>query len=215
MIHQTKAQSDKPRLRDWMKEGKIRFNLTFVSAQVPSDARIDELKEWCERFQKAGLTPEFEGNYTGNLSFRSKEGFVITASGLKSKQNLSNDCFVHVKSYDRQGNTVYAEGRKQPSSESVMHYLIYETRREVNAVFHGHNKAIIMNAEKLGFPVTEREHEPGTIALAEEALKALDNKNLVVLKNHGFVSVGDTMEEAGELALATLKRSKELTNFRG
>lgn len=197
-----------------MKEGKIRFNISFVSDQIPSDTRIEELKEWCRRFQKNGLTPEFEGNYTGNLSFRSMEGLVITASGLKSKQNLSNDCFVYVKNYDEQSNTVYVEGSRQPSSEAVMHHLIYKTRKEVNAVFHGHNKAIIMNTEKLGFPVTEREYEPGTIELAKEVLKVLGDKNLIVLKNHGFVSLGRTMKEAGELALATLKRSKELANFK-
>jgi len=197
-----------------MKEGKIRFNIVFVSDQVRSDAKIDELKEWCERFQKGGLTPEFEGNYTGNLSFRSREGFVITASGLKSKENLSSDCFVYVKSYDEQSNTVYVEGRKKPSSEAVMHYLIYKAHKEVNAVFHGHNDAIIINAEKLGFPVTEKEHEPGTIALAEEALKVLGDNKLIVLKSHGFISLGKTMKEAGELALATLKRSKT-ANFKG
>jgi ribulose-5-phosphate 4-epimerase/fuculose-1-phosphate aldolase len=198
-----------------MKEGKIRFNVIFVSDEIPRDPRIDDLKDWCERFQKGGLTPEFEGNYTGNLSFRCREGFVITASGLKSKQNLSKDCFVYVKNYDEHSNTVYVEGRRQPSSEAVMHYLIYRRRKEVNAVFHGHNKAIVMNAEKLGLPVTEREHEPGTIELAKEALKSLGNKNLVVLKNHGFVSVGRTMEEAGELALDALKRGKELAKIRG
>ena len=197
-----------------MKEGKIRFNIIFVSDEVPSDARI-ELKEWSERFQRNGLTPEIEGNYTGNLSFRSREGFVITASGLKSKENLSNDCFVYVKNYDEQSNTVYIEGSRQPSSEAVMHFLIYKTRKEVNAIFHGHNDAIIMNAEKLGFPVTEKEHEPGTIELAKEVLKVLGDKKLIVLKNHGFVSLGRTMKEAGELALATLKRSKELANFNG
>jgi ribulose-5-phosphate 4-epimerase/fuculose-1-phosphate aldolase len=196
-----------------MKEGKIRFNISFVSDEVPSGARVDELKEWCERFQRNGLTPEFEGNYTGNLSFRCMEGFVITASGLKSKQNLGNDCFVYVKNYDEHSNTVYVEGRRQPSSEAVMHYLLYKTRKEVNAVFHGHSDAIMMNAEKLGFPVTKKEYESGTLALAKEALKALENKNLVVLRNHGFVSVGRTMKEAGELALATLKRSKEGANF--
>ena len=197
-----------------MREGKIRFNISFVSAEVPSDSKIDELKEWSERFQRNGLTPEFEGNYTGNLSFRFREGLVITASGLKSKQNLSNDCFVYVKNYDEQSNTVYVEGSRQPSSEAVMHYLIYKTRKEVNAVFHGHNDAIIMNAEEMKFPVTEKEHEPGTIELAKEALKVLGDKNLIVLKNHGFVSLGRTMKEAGELALATLKRSKELANFK-
>jgi len=192
-----------------MKEGKIRFNISFVSDEVPRNAKIEELKEWSEKFQKNGLTPEIEGNYTGNLSFRSKAGFVITASGLKSKENLGNDCFVYVKNYDEQNNTVYVEGSRQPSSEAVMHYLIYKIRKEVNAIFHGHNDAIIMNAEKLGFPVTEKEHEPGTIELAKEALKVLGNKKLIVLKNHGFVSLGRTMKEAGELALATLTQSKE------
>ena len=197
-----------------MKEGKIRFNSIFVSEEVPSDARIDELKEWSERFQRKGLTPEIEGNYTGNLSFRSKEGFVITGSGLKSKENLSNDCFVYVKNYDEQSNTVYIEGSRQPSSEAVMHFLIYKTRKEINAIFHGHNDTIIMNTEEMKFPVTEREYEPGTIELAKEVLKILGDKNLIVLKNHGFVSLGRTMKEAGELALATLKRSKELANFK-
>jgi ribulose-5-phosphate 4-epimerase/fuculose-1-phosphate aldolase len=197
-----------------MKEGKIRFNITFVSDQFPRDHRIDELKKWCEIFQKSGLTPEFEGNYTGNLSFRCEDGFVITASGLKSKQNLSNDCFVYVKNYDEQSNTVYVKGKRKPSSEAVMHHLIYKTHKEMNAVFHGHNDAIVMNAEKLGLTVTKKEYESGTAALAKEALKALGDNKLVVLKNHGFVSVGNTLKEAGDLALATLKRGKEAADFK-
>jgi ribulose-5-phosphate 4-epimerase/fuculose-1-phosphate aldolase len=192
-----------------MKEGKIRFNSIFVSDQAPRDPRIEELKEWCERFQKNELTPEVQGNYTGNLSFRSGEGFVITASGLKSKENLTNDCFVYVKKYEEQSNTFYVEGRKQPSSETVMHYLIYKNHEEVNAVFHGHDDTIVANADKLGLPVTKKEYESGTIELAKEVLKLLGDKNLIALRNHGFVSLGGTMKEAGELALATLKRSKE------
>ena len=197
-----------------MNEGRIRFVVSFISNQVPRDSRIEELKEWSRIFQRNGLTPEFEGKNTGNLSFSSNEGFIITASGLKNKQNLNSDCFVYVKTYDKQRNIVYVEGKKRPSSEVVMHYLIYKTHKEVNAVFHGHSRAILMNAEKLGFPVTERKYEPGTRELAKEALKALENKNLVVLKIHGFVSVGNTMREAGELALSTLRRSKEAANLK-
>lgn len=191
-----------------MKEGKIGFNTIFVSDEIPSDAKIEELKDWCERFQKNGLTPEIEGNYTGNLSFRSEEGFIITASGLKSKENLSKDCFVYVKNYDEQSNTVYVEGKRHPSSEAVMHFLIYQTREEVNAIFHGHNDAIIKSAEKLKLSVTEEEYEAGSIKLAKEVLGALGDSNLIVIKNHGFISLGKTMKEAGDLALATLRRSK-------
>jgi len=191
-----------------MKEGKIRFNTVFFSDKVPSDAKIVELKEWCGKFQKNELTPEVEGNYTGNLSFRSKEGFIITESGLKSKENLTDDCFVYVKGYEEKINTFYVEGQKQPSSESIMHHLIYMNNKEVNAVFHGHNDIIVTNADKLNLPVTKKEYESGTIELAKEVLKVLGDTKIIVLKNHGFVSLGTTMKEAGELALTTLKRSK-------
>jgi L-fuculose-phosphate aldolase len=192
-----------------LKKEKIRFNITVVSYEIPTNAKIEELKEWCERFQNNGLTPEIEGNYTGNLSFRTEDGFIITASGLKDKENLSNDCFVNVKSYDKQSNTVYFEGKRQPSSEAVMHFLIYKTRKEVNAIFHGHNDGIIANSEKLKLPITAKEQESGSRKLANEVLRALGNNNLVVMKNHGFISLGKTMEEAGKQALATLKLSKD------
>ncbi len=192
-----------------MKEGKIRFNITFVSNEIPSDTKIEELKEWCESFQKNELTPEIKGNYTGNLSFKSEEGFIITASGLKSKENLGNDCFVHVKSYDEMSNTVIVEGKRQPSSEAVMHFLIYQTRKEINAIFHGHNDTIIANAKELKLPITEEEHEAGSIELAKEVLRTLGDNNLIVIKNHGFISLGKTMKEAGKQALATLRRSKD------
>jgi L-fuculose-phosphate aldolase len=191
-----------------MKEGKIRFNTVFVSDRIPRDAKIVELKKWSETFQKSGLTPEVQGNFTGNLSFRSKEGFVITASGLKDKQDLADVCFVYVKAYDEGGNTFFVEGQTTPSSESIMHHLIYEKCGDVNAVFHGHNDLIVAYAKELGLPVTEKEYESGTIELAKEVLKVLGDRKLIVLRNHGFVSLGNTMKEAGERALATLNEAK-------
>jgi L-fuculose-phosphate aldolase len=190
-----------------MKEGIIQFNTVFVSEKIPKNPLLVELKEWSSKFQKNYLTPVVEGNYTGNLSFRSKEGFVITASGLKDKENLRDDSFVYVKHYEEQNNTFYVEGTKAPSSESVMHYLIYKHNKDVNAVFHGHNKLIVSNAEKLGLAVTEKEYESGTKSLAKEVLKVPDAK-MIVLRNHGFVALGATIKEAGERALATLNEAK-------
>ena len=191
-----------------MKEGKIRFNTVFVSDKIPHDTKLVELKKWSKTFQERGLTPEVQGNFTGNLSFRSKEGFVITASGLKDKQDLEDVCFVYVKAYDEESNTFFVEGQTKPSSESIMHHLIYKACNNVNAVFHGHNDTIIAHAEEWGLPVTEKEYESGTVELAREVLKVLDDNKLIVLRNHGFVSLGNTMKEAGELALATLNQAK-------
>ena len=191
-----------------MKEGKIRFKTVFLSDRIHFNAKINELKKWTKIFQKQGLTPEINGNYTGNLSFRFKKGFVITASGLKNKENLIDDSFVYIKNYDEKSNTFFLEGKMNPSSESVMHYLIYKNCNEINAIFHGHHDSILIRAEKLELPVTEKEYLPGTLNLAKEVVKILNKSKLIVLKNHGFVCLGSTMEEAGELALATLNRSK-------
>jgi len=193
-----------------MKEGKkIRFNTVFVSDRIPNDNKLGELKKWSKTFQESGLTPEVQGNFTGNLSFRSKDGFVITASGLKDKEDLEDICFVYVKAYDEQGNTFFVEGQTKPSSESIMHHLIYKACGDVKAVFHGHNDTIIAHAEELKLPVTEKEYESGTVELAKEVLKVLGDHKMIVLRNHGFVSLGNTMKEAGELALATLNQSKK------
>lgn len=192
-----------------MKEGKIRFYSIFISDQPPIDTRIDKLKKWCAEFQKNDLTPIIEGNFTGNLSFRSRKGFVITASGLKSKENLNSESFVYVKDYCKNINTFYIEGKKIPSSESIMHHLIYKYCEGINSIFHGHNDLIVANSKKMGLNITKTEYEPGTIELAKEVLGVLGSKKVVVLKNHGFISVGKTMNEAGELALSILKRSKE------
>jgi ribulose-5-phosphate 4-epimerase/fuculose-1-phosphate aldolase len=192
-----------------MKEGKIRFNTVFVSDRIPSVSKLGELKKWSKIFQESGLTPEVQGNFTGNLSLRSKDGFVITASGLKDKEDLEDVCFVYVKAYDEQYNTFFVEGQTKPSSESIMHHLIYKTCGDVNAVFHGHNDSIIAHAEELRLPVTEKEYESGTLELAKEVLKILGDHKLIVLRNHGFVSLGNTMKDAGELALATLNQSKK------
>ncbi len=192
-----------------MKEGKVRFQTVFASDEAPSVPKMVELKAWSGQFEKYGLTPEVEGNYTGNLSFRLKGGFVITASGLKNKENLTDDCFVYVKSYNAKTNTFVVEGKRKPSSESIMHHLIYENCEGINAVFHGHNDQIVADAEKLQLPVTKLEYKSGTIELAKELLKVITDNKMVVLKNHGFVALGNTMKEAGELVLATLKESKK------
>jgi L-fuculose-phosphate aldolase len=200
---------DSPMFNDRIKEGKIRFNTVFLSDKIPRETKIVQLKKWSKIFQKSGLTPEIQGNYTGNLSFRSKKGFVITVSGLRNKENLTDDCFVYVKSYSKKSNTFFVEGKNRPSSESIMHYLIYDKSKNINAVFHGHNEIIITNASKLNLPTTEKDYESGTIELAKEVLKVLENNKIIVLKNHGFVSVGTTMKEAGEKTLFTLTKAKQ------
>jgi L-fuculose-phosphate aldolase len=190
---------------------RVKFKTIFLSDEAPNDKGIEELKYWCNQFHKNNLTLPIGGAATGNLSFRTDDGFIITATTLKTKENLSNDCFVRVINYDIHKNTFYVEGVREPSSESIMHFLVYNTRNDINAIFHGHSKAISDNAKKLGLVITKNEKPPGTIELANEVLNVLDENSIIIIKNGGFVSFGRTMKEAGELAIKTHKKALRMS----
>jgi len=190
-------------------EKRVKFKTVFISDEVPDEKEVEQLKYWCNQFHKNNLTLPLDGVSTGNLSCRLEDEFIITGSMLKTKENLSNEYFVRISSYDVHKNTFYVEGKMEPSCESIMHNLIYNTNSEINAIFHGHSKLIMNNAEKLKLPVTENEEPPGTIELANEVLDTLENNNIIVIKNGGFVTLGRTMKEAGELALSTLKKAQK------
>lgn len=186
----------------------VKFRTKFLRKEPPEDERIAELAEWCRVFHLHGLAPVVDGKSMGNLSFRLAEGsneFIITASGLGPKDSLTPECFVKVVECDMNSRTVYVHGVKEPSSESILHYRIYSLRQDVYAVFHGHNEAITRHAKELGIPET-REWKPyGSLELVKSVEEVLNGKNFLVMKNHGFISIGTSMEEAGNLALEKKK----------
>ena len=180
----------------------VKFEVVFISSSPPEDERIAELKEWCLTFHKLGLSPAYNGS-CGNLSFRRNNSFIITPSGVNFGK-IREDDFVEVKKCDLAKKIVYVIGKNKPSSESMLHYAIYEKRSEINAIFHGHSREILEHGEELGV-VTAREVPYGSVELLEEVLKILGKNNFIILKNHGFLSLGRSMEEAGEIALEKLR----------
>jgi len=186
-----------------MDEKRVKFKTIFISDEIPDEKEIEELKQWCNQFHKNNLILPINNASTGNLSFRSDDGFIITATTLETKENLNNDSFVRAINYDVYKNTFYVEGKKEPSSESIMHFLVYNSRDDINAIFHGHSKPISNNAEKLGLTTTKNEVPPGTIELANEVLDVIEENKIIVIKNAGFVSFGRTIKEAGDLAIKT------------
>ena len=183
-----------------------KFKTNFISEDIPDDKGIEDLKNWCNQFLKKKLiTPS--NNLLG-LSFRTDEDFVIT--GNKLKDGLSNNSFVSVLNYDVYKNSLFVEGILEPSPEAVMHYLIYNTRFEVNAIFCGNGDSIIKHAKELKLVETSEEIPSGTVELANEVLDVLGNNNFIVIKNYGFLSLGKTMKESGELALKIHQKASSL-----
>jgi ribulose-5-phosphate 4-epimerase/fuculose-1-phosphate aldolase len=186
------------------KHGGVKFDTKFIGRAVPDDPRLEELKFWCGEFHRRNFAPPYGEFSQGNLSFRLKKGenaFIITGSQVGWKNRLTDDRFVTVRSCDLVKGIVYAEGVIDPSSESMMHFAIYERRSDLQAVFHGHSREVLSCHEKLAIRETREKRPYGSLELVESVLEILNQESFVVLKKHGFISMGGTMTEAGELAI--------------
>lgn len=183
---------------------RVSFTTVFTDTLPPIDPAIEELKGWCRRFHEQGLTPPYEGSSLGNLSFRTEKGnnaFIITASQLGLKDNPTEDAFVRVHTCDYDRGIVHASGTREPSSESMLHFEIYKARKDIGAIFHGHCAPILERAEEMVLPITRKEEPFGSVALVRRVLEILDEHTFVVMRNHGFLALGEDMESAGRLAL--------------
>jgi L-fuculose-phosphate aldolase len=103
------------------------------------------------------------------------------------------------------------EGNLPPSVETMMHICIYRARKNIKAVIHTHSafaSAIAVAGLDIA-PILEDQVTfiGGEIKLAKHAIAAsqelvenviaaLENRNAVLLPNHGAVGIGKTMREA-------------------
>ncbi len=191
-----------------------KFKTKYLEKRAPHDARLDTLKRWCAVFHESGLAPSYGAGSHGNLSFRLKRhsrSFIITASAIRLKNRITRRSFFKVTDTDTEKNQVTGVGVRQPSSESFMHACIYKKRRDVNAIFHGHCSEILQKARELKLPVSRREEPYGTPAMARSIASLVGRHSFVIMKNHGFVSCGRDMAEAGLRALAMLLAAKDLS----
>ncbi len=177
----------------------VKFKTIFENRCVVDNSGLIELSGWCKEFCKMGFTPKYNG-CAGNLSFRTRNGFIITSS-MADFYNLSVEDFCEVLAVDLDAKAVYVNGVKVPSSETIMHSEIYKKRKDINAVFHGHSEDILKYGNRIGIVSTSEEKEAGSIELMREVVKVLDNNNFIIIKNHGFLSLGDSMASAGNLAI--------------
>lgn len=181
-----------------------KFSTVFVSNSFAVPDELKTLKKWCAVFEEKGLAPSHSAGTFGNLSFRLKgtDEFIITASCVGFKDKLRDEDFVHVKDVDLEKRRIRAAGSREPSSESMLHSEIYRTRKDVNAVFHGHSKEILEDCSDL---ITTKKAEPyGSIELVKSVKDVLGNNNFIIMKGHGFISMGAAMDIAGNYALHVL-----------
>lgn len=144
----------------------------------------------------------------GNISYRDGESGLVylTPSGMDYTVITESDVVV----CDLEGAIV--EGRRKPTIETSLHLAIYRERPEVNAIVHTHplystvfscmgeDIPLLIDeaAQALGDVCRTAEYGlPGSPELAENCVRALGkDANACLLKSHGAVCVGATMDAA-------------------
>lgn len=137
------------------------------------------------------------------MSYRvGKDGFIVTKTGMIPEKTFEPSDFSYVELLDHRREEVRYKGKFQPSSECVLHERLYRNYDSVKAILHGHSSLMIEEAASLSIPVTSKFYDYGTPELADSAvdLFSLENK-IIILKDHGFVAGGESIEEAGRLVL--------------
>lgn len=174
-----------------------------------------------KRAQKDGLCK----HKSGNFSAKDPESgcVVITPTGVDRDQLKPDDMIV----MDMNANIVENRGGLKPTSEALMHLMIYKQRPEVKAVVHTHsvyattfavlNKpipAIVYEVAHIGvkkarIPVAPY-GRPGTVELAESVIESCREADCFLLEKHGAVAVDERNIYEAFLKAAYIEELAEL-----
>jgi L-fuculose-phosphate aldolase len=141
---------------------------------------------------------------SGNVSVRTDDGFLITASGIPYAAMKPQ----HVVAMDLDGGYV---GAFLPSTEWRMHLDIYRSRPEAGAIVHTHSiYATALACLRREVPAfhymigvcggpslrVSGYAEFGTQALSDTMLEALAGRSACLLANHGQIAFGPDLDKA-------------------
>ena len=154
----------------------------------------------CLRMNEEGIN---QGT-SGNVSVRTPEGFLITASGIPYGRMKPE----HVVEMDLDGGYI---GEYLPSTEWRMHLDIFKHRPEAGAIVHTHSTyATALACLRKDIPPfhymigiaggtdirCSGYAEFGTPELSAVMLKALKDRSACLLGNHGQIAFGPDLEKA-------------------
>lgn len=147
----------------------------------------------------------FTPGTSGNISSRYKDGMLITTSG-SANGFLAKSDIVYT---DFNGKSL--EKNKKPSSEKFLHIEIYKVRSDINHIIHVHSPYLCgfaaagkdleepVMAENVfyfgGIPLAEYAM-PSSMDLVYNTVKFFNDKDAVLMANHGFIVGAKTMKEA-------------------
>ena len=204
----------------------IQFNPVQVSDNITENT--SDLAGVCNELAAMDLLSTYSGTSiigsNGNVSKRNGTGVTITATQLPSKENLEPADFVTIEKCTHV--EAYYHGSRLPSSECLMHWHLYESFPETQAIIHVHESNELLYSDfgqkrwdELKIAETARSAEGSTIEVGYTAAETFTEGFLyVVLKHHrpewdlqrtGAVILGNSLEEAYKRTITIHKALKK------
>lgn len=176
-------------------------------------------RELVVEYGKKLITSGLTTGTGGNISILDSDSgyYCISPSGIDYFKTTIDDIVV----MDLDGNIV--EGDRKPSSEYEMHRYIYLNFPEAKSVVHCHSTfATVLSTVREDLPASNYIIADGggkdikcadyatfgTVDIAKEAVKAMENRRGCLLANHGQITYGTKVETAFSLALTIEQLSK-------
>jgi len=173
-----------------------------------ADQRLESLdRELLERILACGRQMLRDGlvlGTAGNISIRVPSGVVITPSSVPYDEIAIEDlCLL-----DLEGEQVGGRGR--PSSETPMHLSVYR-ETDAAAIVHAHSpmavsvSTVVDELPAIHYAIAQFGGEDvrvatyerfGSDALASATLAALAGRSAALLRNHGTIAYGPSLEQA-------------------
>ena len=178
----------------------VKFDTVCLDNKLP-----DVCKKYIPFFKKSGnllLKHNMTPANAGNISIKYEKGFLITSSGC-NLGCIEDDEVVFVEDYSIDDKMVTYRGSYPPSSESFLHGLLYAEKKDVLSIVHAHDR-ITTSMDLTGIICeTEREEPYGTVELARFCIKTFGKgkRNIIVLKNHGYVAVGLSLNKTTAIVI--------------
>jgi len=170
---------------------------------------INERKEII-KYGKMLIEKKLTTGTGGNISIynRLEKLVAISPSGIDYFETKVEDVVI----IDLNGNIV--EGDKKPSSELMLHLILYNNREDISAVVHTHSifatcvSCLNKNLPPVHYMIAVAGEDVrcatyatfGSSKLAQNAFEAMEGRNAVLLANHGLLAGANTIQQAFKIA---------------
>ncbi|MFX1288780.1 MAG: NAD(P)-dependent oxidoreductase [Promethearchaeota archaeon] len=175
------------------------------SLDLPIKKFKEEIVDICKRLLNDGHVIGSAGNVSMRIKKGDEELVLITPSNINYEDMEPNDILI----IDLEGKII--EGERNPSVEKHLHLGIYKEREDVNVIIHSHGiYSTILSTLNLSLPPVMEELVPylggevacaeygeaGSEELANNVRVSLEERNAVILANHGSLCCGSHIEGA-------------------